>query len=224
MTEVYVETGAKRTFAAAVDWPGWARSGRDEETALQALFDHASRYERIVRRSRLGGFQRLSDVADLVVVERLRGTSTTDFGAPDVTASVDVPPLDEPGRRRLSRVLRACWRAFDDAVAAADGVLLRPGPRGGGRDLPSIVEHVVGAEASYLRRIAGTPPTIEDPATDVKRVRAAVLDALASAARHGVPERGPRGGKMWTARYFVRRAAWHVVDHAWEIENRTRDG
>jgi hypothetical protein len=28
--EVYLETGQKRVFAAAVDWPGWCRSGRDE--------------------------------------------------------------------------------------------------------------------------------------------------------------------------------------------------
>jgi len=24
----------------------------------------------------------------------------------------------------------------------------------------------------------------------------------------------------WPARYYVRRAAWHVLDHAWEIEDR----
>jgi hypothetical protein len=35
--DVYVETGAKRTFAGAVDWPGWCRSGRDEEAAIEAL-------------------------------------------------------------------------------------------------------------------------------------------------------------------------------------------
>jgi hypothetical protein len=31
---------------------------------------------------------------------------------------------------------------------------------------------------------------------------------------------GPRGGVHWTPRYFVRRAAWHMLDHAWEIEDR----
>jgi len=39
--DVYLETGQKRVFAAAVDWPGWCRSGRDEASALQALCDYA---------------------------------------------------------------------------------------------------------------------------------------------------------------------------------------
>jgi hypothetical protein len=35
-----------------------------------------------------------------------------------------------------------------------------------------------------------------------------------------VPERGPRGGAIWSARNYVRRIAWHVLDHAWEIEDK----
>ena len=37
--EVYVEATGKRAFAGAVDWPGWCRSGRDEETALDIAHD-----------------------------------------------------------------------------------------------------------------------------------------------------------------------------------------
>jgi hypothetical protein len=35
------------------------------------------------------------------------------------------------------------------------------------------------------------------------------------AARSGEPLPG------WTARYFLRRAAWHVLDHVWEIEDKS---
>lgn len=35
--EVYIEAGKKRVFAGAIDWPGWCRSGHDEQAALQAL-------------------------------------------------------------------------------------------------------------------------------------------------------------------------------------------
>jgi hypothetical protein len=52
-------------------------------------------------------------------------------------------------------------------------------------------------------------------------MRQAMLKALESAARGEIPERGPRGGVRWTPRYFVRRSAWHVVDHVWEIEDRS---
>lgn len=53
------------------------------------------------------------------------------------------------------------------------------------------------------------------------RTRAAIRAALVAAARGELPERGPRGGAIWTPRYYVRRAAWHTLDHAWEIEDRT---
>jgi len=43
MIRVVVEGGAKRVFASAVDWPGWARSGRDEAAALEALLAYAPR-------------------------------------------------------------------------------------------------------------------------------------------------------------------------------------
>jgi hypothetical protein len=46
------------------------------------------------------------------------------------------------------------------------------------------------------------------------------MNALAAAAHGVVPTRGPRGGVIWTPRYFVRRVAWHLLDHAWEFEDR----
>ena len=54
-----------------------------------------------------------------------------------------------------------------------------------------------------------------------RRTREAILKAVAASAHGEVPERGPRGGVRWTARYFVRRDAWHVLDHTWEIEDRS---
>jgi hypothetical protein len=51
-------------------------------------------------------------------------------------------------------------------------------------------------------------------------VREAALLALAAAARDELPKHGPRGGVIWTPRYFVRRAAWHMLDHTWELEDR----
>ena len=55
----------------------------------------------------------------------------------------------------------------------------------------------------------------------VAEVREAMLEALAAAERGEIPERGPRGGKIWPARFYVRRALWHLLDHAWEIEDRS---
>jgi hypothetical protein len=55
-----------------------------------------------------------------------------------------------------------------------------------------------------------------------ERTHAAVLETLETTARAGPPPPGPRGGTRWLPRYFVRRVTWHVLDHAWEIEDRGR--
>ena len=222
--DVYLEIGKKRTFAGAVDWPGWCRGGRDEGVALQALCDYAPRYARVLHTAGLG-FQAPADASAFAVVERLEGDATTDFGAPGVVPSGDAQPVDAAELRRFQTLLKACWGAFDAAARAATGKELRKGPRGGGRDLEGVVQHVLGADAGYLARLAWKVEKGEaaDLAGELARTRQAILDALAAAAHGEVPEQGPRGGVRWTPRYFVRRVAWHVLDHAWEIEDRCVD-
>ena len=122
----------------------------------------------------------------------------------------------------MQTLLRACWQAFDQAVQAATGKELRKGPRGGGRELDGIVRHVLGGDASYLARLAWKfkPDEAAQLDDELNRSRQAILDALVAAVQGDLPTHGPRGGAIWTPRYFVRRASWHVLDHAWEIEDR----
>lgn len=227
--EVYLEIGSTRVFAGAMDWPGWCRNGKGEAGALAALFAYAPRYARALKGTSLG-FSVPADGVALVVVERLKGNATTDFGAPDASPSSDVKPVSARDLKRLQDLLEACWRTFDASVKAAKGKVLTLGPRGGGRDLQRIVDHVVEAEAAYLRGLGVAFKMGEGPpAADMRALRKAILDGLASSARGEIPARGPRGqshrpvgGVRWTPRYFVRRAAWHVLDHAWEIEDRAK--
>ena len=221
---VIIESGKKRTFASAADWPGWSRSGRDEETALQALVEYGGRYARVLEQSGLD-FQPPADSSVFVVIERLEGDSTTDFGAPGIIAETEGEPVNAIELERLKTILKACWAAFDRAAGAAGGKELRKGPRGGGRDLDKILEHVIGAEQTYLRRLAWKVDKAEkgeemDLQAELRRTREAILNGLDAATKGELPEQGPRGGKLWPPRYFVRRAAWHVLDHAWEIEDR----
>ena len=218
---VYLELGQTRTFAGACDWPGWCRSGRDEAAALQALFDYGPRYARAIRSARLG-FEPPADIGAFAVVERLPGNTTTDFGAPDIVLASDAQPVNLETLRRLIALLRACWKTLDEAALAAAGHALRKGPRGGGRDLDKIAEHVRGAEASYLGALGGKfeAPPGADAGQVLRESRKALLRTLEHAAAGEIPAVGPRGGKRWSPRFFVRRAAWHVLDHAWEIEDR----
>jgi hypothetical protein len=96
------------------------------------------------------------------------------------------------------------------------------GPRGGGRQLEGIIQHVLDSNAGYLNAVGwklqksdGT--NLED---QFGQVQQATLRALTASARGEIPTKGPRGGSRWSPRYFVRRVAWHILDHAWEIEDR----
>jgi hypothetical protein len=220
-TPVYLEIGRKRVFAGSVDWPGWTRSGRDEDAAIETLLAYAPRYAKVLRGIRLD-FGQPSEITALTIVERLTGNATTDFGAPDIPPSADAKSIPTKERERFEEILKACWRAFDRAADAAEGKELSKGPRGGGRDLDRIVDHVLGADEGYLSRLGAKPPK-GAPRDRAAQLRATILDTLDSVARGGVPE-GPRGGKRWTPRYFVRRSVWHVLDHAWELEDRTPRG
>lgn len=219
--DVYLEIGKKRTFAGAIDWPGWCRSGSNEEAALQALFDYGPRYARVLRSAQLG-FRVPGKVSEFVIVERLKGDTTTDFGAPSIAPDSDKRKVDDNELQHLQKLLKACWRTFDAAVKAAQGKALRTGPRGGGRDLEGIVHHVLGSDAGYLTLIGRKleQDNNEDLGKQLMQTRQVILKALESATHGETPARGPRGGVRWTPRYYVRRAAWHVLDHAWELEDR----
>lgn len=219
--DVYLEVGQKRTFAGALDWPGWCRSGRDEESALQALFEYGPRYGHVLGHSRLG-FKLPASQSAFVVVERIKGNATTDFGAPGLEPSVDSKPVHADEVHDFEKILNACWRAFEKSVKTAGGLSLRTGPRGGGRQLEGIVEHVLGVNEGYLNSVGWKFQRDKQGDLDqqLEETRQAVLSALGASARGEIPAKGPRGGTRWTARYFVRRVAWHILDHAWEIEDR----
>lgn len=187
---IYLEVGQKKTFAGALDWPGWCRSGRDEASALAALVEYAPRYATIFSRTPLA-FPPPGDPGAFAVAERLTGNSATDFGVADRAPTHDAEPFDEAERERSEAILAAIWRAFDRAVGAAEGRELRKGPRGGGRDCDKIVRHALGADASYLHSLAQKFSQHDDaPLNDeLKRTRAAIRAALVAGAR-----RDPRAG------------------------------
>lgn len=217
---IYVEQGQKRTIACAIDWPGWCRAANNEASAIEKLFEYAPRYAHVVSHSHLN-FEVPDDMDALQVVERVKGRGSTDFGVPEVTTAADKAPFDEATAKRSTTLLRAYWRAFDRAIDQAAGKELRKGPRGGGRELDAIMLHVAGADLAYLRSLSRkTEKPDGAPREQLEHVRAAILDALDYVTQNELPTHGPRGGIIWTPRYFVRRVGWHVLDHVWEIEDR----
>ncbi len=220
--QVCIETGTKRVFAAAIDWPGYARSGRDEASALQALVEYGERYAQAIQADGVPPFESPDEPGSLVIVERVAGTKTTDFGAPDISLAGDADHVSAQNLERSLRILEAAWDTLLRQVERAGGKPLQKGPRGGGREVNEILQHVVEAQLAYLERIgaSGRPDGQLSEADLVQWMKAATRKALPDLAAGLVPSVGPRGGKRWNAPYFIRRSAWHILDHAWEIEDR----
>lgn len=215
---VYVEIGKKRAFAGAIDWPGWCRSGRNEHEALEALVEFAPRYRDALRARRIT-FVAPKSAKSLKIAERLTGDSTTDFGAPSIAPAADLRPWNAKERKHQTSILEASWAAFDKMSdsAAATGKHLEKGPRGGGRELGAIIDHVRDADLSYLGKLGAQ---LKGGRSDMKTVRASILETLAEVPQDQSERRGPRGGLLWSPRYFIRRSAWHALDHMGEIEGR----
>jgi hypothetical protein len=215
-TRVALEVGTKRVFATALDWPGWCRSAKAEADALEALLAYAPRYADVLTLGAVKGFTAPRAKDPFEIVERLRGDPGTDFGVPSLSVSEDSGSIEAKDLSRGERILRACWTAFGAAAAAAEGIELRKGPRGGGRPLDQIRCHVLESDIAYISALGGKPPRVADRET----VQELLIDTLEARARGDIADFGPRGGRRWTVRYAIRRVAWHSLDHAWEIQDR----
>jgi hypothetical protein len=226
---VLLEEGTRRTFAMAADWPGWGRAARDADAALRALVEYRNRYAVVASAAGLNlpahpapedlpdpdaeSATSPADLSSIEIVARFPGNATTDFGAPGLPAPDDDTSWPADVRERQLALLRAAWTRFDDVVANAPAAL-RKGPRGGGRDRDAIVDHVLGTEPAYARKAGLTSKPGPDRA-GLDEHRAELLVLLAESA-------GPAPtAKGWPALYAVRRIAWHALDHAWEIEDRS---
>lgn len=209
------EVGAKKAFAWAVDWPGWARSGKTAEAAREVLLAYAPRYAVVAEVAKLD-----PPVADGVdIIDSVTGGTGTDFGVPSVITDADRQRVTAEQAERLALLVAAAWTVFD-RVAARSPASLRKGPRGGGRDRDKMIAHVIEADHAYARElgIRLPQPHADEPAA-IDRERAAVLALLGEPS-----DGGPLADRKWTQRYAARRIAWHALDHAWEMEDRAETG
>jgi hypothetical protein len=210
---VALELGSKRVFASALDWPGWSRGAKTQEQAIDALTTYLLRYARVTKRAgveapRSPGFE---------VVEEVRGDASTDYGVPGRPSALESEPMKKAEVERMCALVDACWEELD-AIAVKAPAELRKGPRGGGRDRDKIVDHVLGAESDAYSRKLGLK--LPHPAIGDRKVIAANRAAFQEAFRAGADGK-PMTERGWPVRYAARRIAWHALDHAWEIEDRS---
>jgi len=212
---VILEIGKKRrVVAGAMDWPGLDRWGTSEDDALDKLSSYLPRYAGVAERAGMGtAFGRARDVA---VVERVPGSSSTDFwGIAHVPSQIEAEVLPPADLERRLDLLRACWADFDEVAIGVAPELL-PGSRTGGRSRDEIVRHVYANEpGQFSRKVeVRTPREVVLTPDGLALHRQAYLDAIRAYNAEGKPAR------TWPIQFLVRRTAHHVMDHAWEMEDR----
>jgi hypothetical protein len=208
---ILLEVGNKKTFASALDWPGWSRSGKSEFVAVESLLNYADRYGDVTR---LAGIS-LPDTAGAQIVDELPGAGVTDFGVPTQIHRIEREPVNDAEINRQLDLLKACWTFFDN-VRNDVSAELRKGPRGGGRDRDKIVDHVIQADRGYARQIAVMTPAFDSFDNPAVTAHHDAVFAAIPGLRQGLAE-DERG---WPVRYAIRRMAWHILDHAWEMEDK----
>lgn len=212
---VMIEQGKKkRVVACAFDWPGWDRSARIGHDVLAVLAGYRSRYARVAELAGYG--TAFENTGEFEVVERLDGIGMTDYyGLSGRAAAPEYDPMTDAECERKIALLRASWSTFDD-FAARVSAELRKGPRGGGREREEIIRHVNGAEIHEFAPKVGVKVPLET--RDDARALRAYRDEFAAAIR----EHHARGepARSWALQFLIRRCAWHMLDHAWELEDR----
>jgi hypothetical protein len=216
---VMLEVGKKkRVVASAFDWPGWDRFAKTEDDALAVLAAYRPRYAPIAAAAGYG--DAFAATGDLDVVERVPGIGMTDFyGVSMVSATSEHEQISEAECERKIALLRASW-AYFDGVASRVSDELRLGPRGGGRDRNRIMRHANGAEIDeFAKKVGIDEPleTREDPVA-LRAYRESFVEAIREHNARGVMARS------WTVQFLIRHSAYHMLDHAWEMEDRDLSG
>ena len=218
MTEpvrVMLERGKKkRVVACAFDWPGWDRSATLRGDAVEVLESYRARYADVAELAGYG--DEFAALGPLEVVEDVEGIGMTDYyGVSGRPSSAERLPMSATDLDRKVALLQAAWATFDDTAARVSDEL-RKGPRGGGREKTKIVSHVNGAEIDEFAPkvgVKGPLETRDDPAA-LLSYRADVVDAIREHHERGASARS------WELQFLIRRCAWHMLDHAWELEDR----
>jgi hypothetical protein len=209
-------TKGKRFVAFSLDWLGWSRGARSPEAAVETLEAYRARYRPVADLAGLAA--EFEAAGPIEIVEDKVGTGSTDFwGISFSPASTEHGQLAHDDLERRLTQLRACW-AFFDGVAARVSPEMRKGPRGGGRSRDEIIAHTTRNESESFARSVGLKVAEGSVVTPdgLRDFRSAYLAAIRAYNAGEIPHRM----RTWTLPFLIRHSAFHVLDHAWEMEDK----
>ncbi len=209
----------KKAVAFAVDWPGWSRGAKTLDHAQETLELFRQRYRSIAVEA--GMADEFDAAGPLEIVEDKVGTGSTDFwGISFSPSSFEPEPMDDIEIERKIRLLKACWTFFD-GVAARVSAEMRKGPRGGGRDRDQIIRHTIRTESEDFAKRVGL--RIPEGAALTPEGLVTHRETYVAAMRAYNAGEGKRM-RSWTLPFLIRHSAYHVLDHAWEMEDKNLSG
>ncbi|MEX0698091.1 MAG: hypothetical protein WD651_10690 [Acidimicrobiia bacterium] len=204
----------KKAVAFAVDWPGWNRGAKTPDLALETLESYRPRYRPIAVAAAM--VKEFDSAGPLEIAEERVGSGMTDFwGISFSTSGLEQEPMDKSEFDRKIRLLEACWAYFDD-VAGRVSAEMQKGPRGGGRDRDRIIRHTIRNESEDFARKVGLRIPEEGALTPegLRTHRESFVAAMRDYNNEGKTMR------TWTLPFLIRHSAYHVLDHAWEMEDK----
>jgi len=212
---VMVEIGpkGKKVVAVAPDWPGLSRGAKTEQDALARLLAYIPRYAPVAERA--GMEAAITSLTSLTIIERFRGTGSTDFwGISFAFSTFDRQPMSDEALEHDLALMRASWAFFDD-IRARVSPEMQKGPRGGGRDRDQIVSHTFSAELGWAKKL-GLIHSLDEMLTDegLSAHRNAYCDAIRTYHTQD------KMARTWPLRFLIRHTAFHTLDHAWEMEDK----
>jgi hypothetical protein len=205
----------KKVVAIALDWPGWSRGATTPDVSLATLEAYRQRYRPIALAA--GMADEFDAAGPLDVMEDRVGTGSTDFwGISFSPSESEQGPMGDAEIDRKIRLMQASW-AFFDGVAERVSAEMRKGPRGGGRDRDRIIRHTIRVESEEFAKQLGLriPECGALSADGLVAHRVAYVDAM-RAYNRGEGKRM----RSWTLPFLIRHTAFHVLDHAWEMEDK----
>jgi hypothetical protein len=216
---VMLEIGPKdkQVVAVAPDWPGLERGAKTGEAAIARVQAYLPRYAPVANLAGMGA--QFAAITTVEVVERYRGTGSTDFwGISFACSGSDRQVVTSAELERELRLLQACW-AFFDEVRSRVSAQLQKGPRGGGRDRDRIVRHTVGTEQQWAAKLGvRTPLGVLLTDEGLRAHRDAYRTAIQALHAQG------KLARTWPLRYLIRHTAYHTLDHAWEMQDKDLTG
>jgi hypothetical protein len=211
--EIVIERGKKKAVAYAPSWPGLSRGASSIDGALEKLASYADRYRGVAALARLSG--EFPSTPTFKIVEEVPGRGMTDFwGISFAPSTGEQGQMSEEECERKLAILRACWKYFD-RVAARVSAELKKGPRGGGRDRDQIIRHIFANERDWAKMLA---LDLAEDAMLTAKGRAKHRNSYVRAIRQY--NATGKSARSWRLQFLLRHTAYHVMDHAWEMEDK----